>query len=194
MLHGTAMLLVPDSTSDAEHTERLLGALANVRCADKPLCCTLYHSQELLHRDEVLIVEGFDAAAPGGGPAPTCTYAILAMPAPDLGGLQGTPAAAGALLIKRCGSMVMLGPCPATFHRVACADELLPVAPEALQPAEAATAQDLAAVRAMMEGVPSCTDMTWLLQLRSGVEQAARVRLACMYLASTRNGLAGCGA
>lgn len=93
MLHGAALLLVPDSASDAEHNERLFGALA----------------QELLQRDEALIVEGpcMDAVLDEQRP-PTCTHAILPMPAPELGSLQGASTAAGALLIKRCCGVIMV--------------------------------------------------------------------------------------
>lgn len=138
--------------------------------------------QELLHRDEALIVEGpcWDPMTmPSTCAGPTCTYAILAMPAPDLG---CSPGAASALLIKRCGwVLVWHRACAyAALYRLACTEELLPIAPEALQTAEPATPQDLNAVRAMLDGVPPCKDTTaWLLQLHSRVDQAVRVRCGC---------------
>lgn len=71
---------------------------ARVSCVVVCHACT----QELLQRQGALIVQGPCCNTAADKPVPTCAYAVLPMPAPELGGVQDMPTAAGALLIKRC--------------------------------------------------------------------------------------------
>lgn len=95
-------------------------------------------------------------------------YILMAMPSTDhdtsspapRGTRRTTTSAAGALVLKR----------------LACSEELLPMVPEALQPAETPTAEDHALVCRMLDEVPCCPSTpAWPLQLSSGIEHAVRV-------------------